>query len=263
MDRVISYSLFWGAARGCGYRGRRHRRTDYAFGLWHAVGVASRSGWSVRVYHDGSVENILRRFRAAFPPPALQCVRVRLAPDLTGRRYIGCLFRMLAADDPNVDVWISRDLDDRLDPMGLTVISQRWLADRPDSRMHWQAERYDTPTRQSMVNLGWYGQHNNNECMVGTVGRPSMAVTLCNYLRSRPIDETDRYTADEEFLTDEWIPMMRRTGNVGRITRIPSHPYRTAVPAIGRRPKAWRRFWLGRIASTTAHTTNDPVVDMY
>jgi hypothetical protein len=65
----VSFSLFWGPARGQGFRGRHHPLEQYAFGLWRAVHAARAAGWGVCVYHDGSVEAVLDRFRAAFPPP--------------------------------------------------------------------------------------------------------------------------------------------------------------------------------------------------
>lgn len=82
MLRVVSFSLFWGAARGRGYQGQCHTLAEYASGLWHNVPIAVSEGWMVRVYHDGSVEAVLRPLRLAFPTTQLQCVRVRVPPDL-------------------------------------------------------------------------------------------------------------------------------------------------------------------------------------
>lgn len=79
------------------------------------------------MYHDGSVDRLLDRFRGAFPSNVLRCIRVTLAADLRGRRYAGCLLRLLAADDPTVDVFLSRDLDDPLDPEGLRLVEARWV----------------------------------------------------------------------------------------------------------------------------------------
>lgn len=251
---MVSPSLFWGPARGLGYRGRHHSLSEFAYGLWKSIQVASSQGWGVHVYHDGNVETVLRRFRAAFPPHMLRCIRVQLAPDLQGRRYLGTLYRLLAADDPNVDVWISRDLDDPLDADGLRLTTDQWVLRFPDSGIHWQQERYDTETRNSMVNMGWFGQRNT---MQGSQARPSVRATILKHIRGKPLSEVDRYTSDEEFLTDVWIPLMKRTGYAGRIVRLPSWAYRKAAPA--RRPKAWHQFQRSRLPPATLHQ-NDPVV---
>ncbi len=80
--------------------------------------VAREQGWGVRVYHDGSAKNVLCRFRRAFPLNVLRCIRVRLPLEWQTRSYLGTFFRLLVADDPYVDVWLSRDLDDPLSAGG-------------------------------------------------------------------------------------------------------------------------------------------------
>lgn len=177
------------------------RPPPYQFGLWQSVRVAAAAGWAVHVYHDGSVETVLRRFRHAFPPTVLRCIRVRLGAGLQGLRYVGCLWRLLAADDPAVDVFLSRDLDDPLDPEGLRMVEDRWLARRPIAGVHRQSEPYDTPRRRNMVNLGWYGQRR-------IPGQPSIAPAIAAFARN---GAHDYYTADEEFVTDVWIPASRMT----------------------------------------------------
>lgn len=240
----------------------RNQELPDAYGLWTSVRVASRHGWGVHLYHDGSVEHVLQRFREAFPAMHLRCIRVELAPDLRGRSYIGCLFRLLAADDPNVDTWLSRDLDDPLDAAGLRMVTERWLHQRPNSDVHYQRERYDTPFRRSMVNMGWYGQRNVSsvEESISMSRRPSVSDAIAAYLRERPIAETDRYTADEEFLTDVWIPLLRKSGFAHRITRLPSHPYRRKGCAPSRRPRAWQQFLKIRVKSIGNPKYRDSIV---
>jgi hypothetical protein len=232
--RVVAYSLFWGRARGRGYGGRRHRLAEYEYGLWRAVRTARRAGWGVRVYHDGSVERVLRRMRVAFPLPALRCVRVTVAPDLRGRRYLACLFRLLPADDPRVDVFLSRDLDDALDADGLRRVASDW-ADRRGAGFHYQRERYDTPERRRMANMGWFGQRR-----APRTATPSVAAAIVRFARGAGARGTDYYTADEVFLTDVWIPALRRAGARG--ARLPSHPYRRGFLRRARRSAAFRRF---------------------
>ena len=57
-------------------------------GLWYGIRVAERTGWTVRVYHDGSAEGILRRFRALFDAEHLQLVRVMLSPGMRKRLHL-------------------------------------------------------------------------------------------------------------------------------------------------------------------------------
>lgn len=243
--RFVSYSLFWGPARGAGYRGQCHSLAEYAYGLWKSVGVALARRWGVLVYHDGSVEPVLARFRQAFPSSswggAVRFVRVDVAPALRGRRYLGCLFRLLAADDPTVDVFLCRDLDDPLDPKGLDVVERRFLP-VPRLRAHYQSERYDTPHHTHMANLGWYGQKNDHH-------RQSRAMhdAIVRFVSG---GRNDHYTADEEFLTHHWL----RRQPASAVARLPSHPYRRAPPppSARRRIAAWRAFWHGRRPS--AHT---------
>lgn len=114
--------------------------------------------------------------------------------------YVGCLWRLLASDDPSVDAFICRDLDDPLDPRGLVMLQNRWL-NRPASSfagVQYQEERYDTPRRRSMVNLGWYGQRR-----LPGGSQPSVAAAIASFARD---GQHDYYTADEEFVTDVWIP---------------------------------------------------------
>ena len=235
--RIVSYSLFnagGGAAIAPGYRGVRHDLGEYAYGLFRACRLAEQrmGAWGIRVYHDGSAEPWLARFRGAFPR-VLRCVRVDLPPRHRARRYLGCLFRMLPADDPAVDVFLVRDLDDILDPKGLTHLERRWLGD-PNAALHVQAERYDTPRRRRMYNLGWYGQKN-------IPARPSFRAALRDWLRDNPVGVTDRYTADEEFLTDVWVPAMRAAG--AGLASLRSHPYRRGRSKTQRqRDREWRSF---------------------
>ena len=254
--RVVSYSLFWSPARGAGYRGRRHPLAEFAHGLWRSVEAARAvGGWRVRVYHDGTAERALRRLRAAHPPHLLECVRVAVPPDLRGRRYLGCLFRLLAADDRrDVDVFLSRDLDDPLDPEGLRLVERRWLAAGPVP-MHTQAEPYDTPTRRGMANLGWFGQRNDLVAAAVAGGAPPPPAMGAAVLRFARTPGNDRYTADEEFLTDVWIPAMREwwrraaPRRPGRhppaVVGLPSHPYRRSGRRSQRTSVAWRRFRAG------------------
>ena len=146
--------------------------------------MAAAAGWGVHVYHDGSVESVLGRFRHTFPPHVLRCIRVRLVPQDDTLRYFGCLWRLLAADDPTVDVFLCRDLDDPLHPDGLRVVETRWPA---SSGVHCQAEPYDTPRRRGMVNLGWYGQRR-------LPGQPSLASAIAAFARG---GDRDYYTADD------------------------------------------------------------------
>jgi hypothetical protein len=218
-----------------GFRGRAHALAEYQYGLWRSIQTAQAAGWLVQVYHDGSVDGVLDRFRASFPPNVLQCIRVVLAPDLQRRRYLGCLLRLLAADDPTVDVFLSRDLDDPLDAAGLHMVETRWLH-HAGSGVHYHSEPYSTPERQNMVNLGWYGQKNGDRASV-----PSLAATVLSFVRADPAG-TDYYTADEVFLTDVWLPALRRAGAVGRTTRLPSHPFRKPATPHARRSAAFRKF---------------------
>ena len=77
---------------------------------------------------------------------------------------------------------------------------------------------------------------------------------------------------DEEFVTDVWIPTLRRTGHLGRVTRLPSHAFRRGVPP-SRRPAEYRRFQYSRRPPVVAPPSggggggwaadnNDPVVEV-
>ena len=67
--RIVSYSLFWGPARGAGHGGRCHPLSEYRLGLWMALRAAQQTGWDqgggrpsdggVHVYHDGTVDRAL------------------------------------------------------------------------------------------------------------------------------------------------------------------------------------------------------------
>jgi hypothetical protein len=251
---VISFSLF--AGRAPGFRGQRHTPVEYAYGLWRALEVIANhhnNKWAVHVYHDGNVEGLLSRFRGAYYGTGLlRCFRVQVPPAIgrQGRRYLGCLYRLLAADDRRVEAFVSRDLDDPLDPAGLLLTERRWLSD-PTSNVHRQAERYDTPDRANMVNLGWFGQRSRHPPHGGGGGRwctrqPLVRQALRVWLWSQPQAQTDRYTADEEFLTDVWIPALRHSGCVGHrgITPLQSHRFRRGVTAHQRnRNQRWRSFY--------------------
>lgn len=106
---------FLGHCQGCGmqtiallcfsngmavYQNMQHSLQEYARGLWIAVRVARTKGWRVRVYHDGSVNDVLQRFRAHFDPNDLEIVRVRLPPDLLQKKYLCCLLRLMAFRHP-------------------------------------------------------------------------------------------------------------------------------------------------------------------
>ena len=235
--RVVSYSLFWSTTGGAaGYRGRAYRLGEYMYGLWCAIQAAQDAGWGVHVYHNGSVERVLSKFRSTVPPNVIRFIRVDVAPDLKNRRYLGCLFRLLAADDPNVDVFLSRDLDDTLDPDGLRMMvdKARWPS---TSCAHFQAEQYDTPLRTHMANMGWFGQRNGVGCGGGR--RPSMAAAILRYARGS--GDTDFYTSDEVFLTDVWLPKLPKP-----VSRLASHGFRRALLPPSRRPTAYRAFLYGR-----------------
>lgn len=223
--------------------------------------VAREQGWGVRVYHDGSVENVLRRFRRAFPTNVLRCIRVRLSPEWQKRSYIGTFFRLLVADDPDVDVWLSRDLDDPLNARGLRMVTNRWVNGNSNSFVHWQSEQYNTATRQSMVNIGWYGQRNRAPVGGANKGdrRPSMKAAIQQYLTARDPEETDRYTADEDFLSDVWIPLLKCTGFAGRFSRLPSHPYRRPAPPHHRRSRSWHQFWRSKPDTANVQTVDTDV----
>ena len=229
--RVISYSLFWGGARGVGFQGMQHSLKEYAFGLWRSIPIAAAMGWLVCVYHDGSVDPVLRRFWATFPPNQLRTVRVILPADLHGHKYAGCLLRLLAADDPAVDVFLLRDLDDPLDAAGLQMVTDRWLP-RRRSAVHIQSEPYHTPQHRNMANMGWYGQRN-------TTGGPSVVAHMLQFLRR---EGSDHYCADEEFLTHVWLKELRRENHSGIVMKLPSHPYRSGV-APEDRDAAFQTFW--------------------
>ena len=74
---------------------------------WHVCVVPPPTGGLV--FHDGSVESVLVRFRLYYPTSVLLCVRVHIPADVAGQKYIGCTLRMLAADRPDVDVFLCRD----------------------------------------------------------------------------------------------------------------------------------------------------------
>ena len=48
-------------------QGHHHTLGELQYGLWHAVQVASAAGWGLHVYHNGTVERVLSRFRASVP----------------------------------------------------------------------------------------------------------------------------------------------------------------------------------------------------
>jgi hypothetical protein len=161
--------------------------------------------------------------------PWLRCIRVDLPAALRGRRYLGCLLRLLAADDPSVDLFVSRDLDDGLDPAGLRLVARR-LGPRRRANAHVQAEPYATPHRADMFNLGWFGQRR-------LPGQPSVRDAIARFVRP---PANDYYTADEVFLTDVWVPLLRaRLGARLGLVGLPSHAYRRAA---GPRPAAFRDF---------------------
>ena len=70
-------------------------------------------------------------------------------------------------------------------------------------------------------------------------------------------NDRDFYTADEEFLTLEWVPRVVRPA--GGIVRLPSHPHRRAATA-GPFPAAYRAFRRARLPSANLMAVRDPVV---
>ena len=140
----MSYSLFWGRARGKGYKAVNQTLATYQHGLFRAVINAQKESWGVRVYHDGSVEQVLRRFRLFFSPHELQCVRGLMPPSWSSRRYVGCLLRLLPANDPSLDVFLCRDLDDQLSCTSLRRMEAAWLTASKRKPIHVQAEPYHT-----------------------------------------------------------------------------------------------------------------------
>ena len=242
--RVVSYSLFWGRAQGRGYKGMNHTLAAYQHGLFRAVVNARKEKWGVRVYHDGSVEKVLRRFRVFFPPHELQCIHVLIPPSWSCRRYVGCLLRLLPADDQSVDVFLCRDLDDQLSCTSLQRMEAAWLMapKRQRNPIHVQAEPYHTVVDGSVrrngdiINLGWFGQINTE---VNAMHNTSMAECIVRYISGDPTGEYDYYTADEEFVTDIWV-----TNTLG----ITAWKKRGAckLPSIrlplGRRTIAYRQF---------------------
>ena len=179
------------------------------------------------------------------PSNILRCIRVDVAPDLKSHRYLGCLFRLLAADDPNVDIFLCRDLDDALHPDGLRLVDgPQWPS---GSSVHFQSESYDHPHRSNMANLGWFGQRN-----IERRGRPSVHVAILQYIRG--VTNTDYYTTDEVFLTDVWLPLQPKP-----ITRLPSYPFRRALLPPSRRPKQYRAFMYSRRPSVDL-SRNDAVL---
>jgi hypothetical protein len=184
------------------------------------------------------------------PSNILKCIRVDVAPDLKSHRYIGCLFRLLAADDPNVDIFLSRDLDDALHPDGLRLVGgPRWPL---GSSAHFQSELYNHPHRSNMANLGWFGQRNKVDMDCGS--RPSVQVAILQYVRGAT--NTDYYLSDEVFLTDVWLPLQPRP-----VTRLPSYPFRRALLPPSRRPKQYCAFMYSR-RPTVDLSGNDAVVIM-
>lgn len=71
-----------------------------------ALELARLRGWLVVVYHDGSVEPLLRRFRSHYPVHVLRLVYVSINDDHVRRqKYLPATLRLLAADDSRLDVF--------------------------------------------------------------------------------------------------------------------------------------------------------------
>ena len=235
---VVCYSLFWGAAKGIGFQNVPHTLEEYARGLWIAVRVASQKQWRVRVYHDGSVEAVLQRFRAQFTPSELEIVHVKLPHDLRHKKYLCCLLRLFAADDPSVREFVCRDLDDGLRPDGLDMLTHKWL-NNVHSGVHVQREAYSTDHVSPAVNMGWYGQRNG---FGSWQQRPKVIPMALQFFR---MANTDYYTADETFLTKVWIPKLQHSGHAGTIMKLPSHPFRSGHKST----VAFHKFWNAPIGA--------------
>ena len=235
---LVCYSLFWGAAKGVGYLSASHTLEEYARGLWIAVHVAQQNGWRVRVYHDGSVEAVLKRFRSYFTPAELEIVHVKLPHDLHHKKYFCCLLRLFVADDPSVPVFVCRDLDDGLQTGGLNMLTRRWV-NNAHSGVHVQQEAYATDHLPSAINMGWYGQRNS---FGSWAHRPKVIPLALAFFRKPTMDY---YTADETFLTTVWIPKLQHSGHTGTIMKLPSHPFRDAH----RTTPTFRKFWSAPVGA--------------
>jgi putative endonuclease len=198
--RVVSYSLFWGPAKGRGYRGESHDREEYIAGIYQSIPVATSCGWVVRIHHDGNWDEALARFAACGRVEFVLCKHDTERP----LAYFGALWRLLPADDDRVDVFLSRDADDPLHHEAMEV-ANRWVDD-PSSIAHVQLEPYEKG-----VNMGWYGQKRINleECVSDLIFEHA---TRC-----------DRYAGDEDFLRETLLPIV---ASVGAITPMESHKYR-------------------------------------
>jgi len=112
MNNIIAYSL-WG------------NDPKYIQGAFHNIKLLPKEfpGWKIRIYHDESVEpNTLQKLREC---ENVSCINV----DSWGRAHkpdYGMFWRYCIADDPTVDRFIIRDLDDRLNKHDKAAIDE-WI----------------------------------------------------------------------------------------------------------------------------------------
>ena len=190
-------------------------------GLWVTIRAAERAGWLVRVYHDGTAESILERFRSRFDPALLEIVRVVLPPDMRKRKHLSKLLSMFAADDPSVDVFVTRNLEEKLSAQGLRLLTSEWV-ETPDSGIQVAREGYRTDRYSHLNDPGWFGQRNT----FGDAHRPRFIPMVFAHFRANKANDWSH--VDASFLTHFWIPVLQHTGHAGRIARIPSHSQRAA-----------------------------------
>jgi len=102
MKKIISYSLYG---------------TDekYTIGLKRNIDLLDDvfPGWIIRVYYDDSIsEEVLDRSN-----PSVEYIKIK-----NDNNYM--FWRFYAWDDPDVDIFISRDVDDRLNRHDFSMISE-------------------------------------------------------------------------------------------------------------------------------------------
>ena len=195
--RIVSYSLFWGAAKGHGYGGQRHNREEYIAGIYRSIPVATSHGWVVRIHHDGNWDEVLARLAGCGPVEFVLCKHDTEHP----LAYFGALWRLLPADDDRVDAFLSRDANDPLHHEAMEL-ANRWVDDA-NSIAHVQLEKG--------VSMGWYGQKRVHleECVSDLIFEHAM--------------QCDQYAGGEDFLRETLLPIV---ASVGEITPMESQKYR-------------------------------------
>tara|TARA_R110000765_G_scaffold17124_3_gene47205 strand:- start:155 stop:823 length:669 start_codon:yes stop_codon:yes gene_type:complete len=116
MNNIIAYSL-WG------------NDPKYIEGAFHNIKLLPKEfpGWGIRIYHDGSISDGLQDKLSKSNDVSL----VNVEDWGTSKPFYGMFWRYCIADDPTVDRFIIRDLDDRLNQHDKAAIDEWVASDKP------------------------------------------------------------------------------------------------------------------------------------